>query len=170
MEIAALIISIGGFIATAGAATVAWVQANTAIDAKKEASKSAERADELATDANRIADQARTELAASAAALAEANELTRSQLPKYPWVVLRHGDSVEVKNNSGDVLRNITFHPDEHGDITPLVEFPVDELHPNESLLFGYGKTLDSPAATTLLLKWQLDTDAIIREWRQTLH
>lgn len=172
MEAAALIVSIGGFVATAAAAAFAWVQANHAGTAQKEAKTAAASAEELTVAANRIAAEAREALSASAAALAEANELTRAQMPRYPWIVRQSGSTIEVRNNSGDILRHVTFHPgiNSSNDFTPMNAFPVDEMHPNEALVFAYEKTFDSDPTSTLMLRWQLDDNAKIYEWRHTVH
>lgn len=132
----------------------------------------ASEADETAKRAERIAEESKAALQKVADETAEANAIARATLPPSPWSITLIGTELSIRNASSNDLVNVIVEQLNGNDLTPYDEESREQrqlLHPNQRVLFAYGKTLDSPAAADLRIRWRNSDDGPVETWYDTL-
>lgn len=165
------LINLGLLLVTAiGAAFAGW-QALDARAARREAQDARDATKDIERDALKVQVATANAGAAAAAALEEANRIANAAAPKSPWVMTRDGRKIVVRNDSGRQLLDVDARDHSgHGDINALVDLPYATMQPNESLVFGYDKSLASPAVDTLIVTWREAGEADKRKWGFTVY
>jgi hypothetical protein len=166
------VINLGLLVVTAVGACIAAWQALDARNARTAAEKASEQARDHEIEALRASTSSANSHAAAASALQEANAIALSMAPKSPWVMTRPSPGrIVVLNDSGRQLLDVDAHYfNNNGDIDCLTELPYATMQANESLVFGYGRTMASPAVDTLILTWREAGDVDSRTWAFTIY
>lgn len=165
------IINLSLLLVTAIGVFVAIYQAKEARAARNDAQASSASAAEHERAALAAAEKSASEAGRSASALEEANEIARQSLPRDPLTLITHDwHKHEIRNDSSDTLWGVSLIQADGGDdVSPYVEMPVLQLAPGESILFGYEKTFDSPASTTIVVSWGYPDTTERKTWRRTI-